>query len=244
MKEIIRKKTVFWGIFLLASAAFILLGGLGLFGDVSAWSIIFSALLLIWFLESLVKLRWGGMLFSLAFIAILFDEVLGIEDITPWPVLFAALLGSIGLNLIFKNKQDDHCFVNVCSSSSENMNNGASLTDEQKEDNEMFQCEVSFGSAAKYVNSQDLKIANLKNAFGSLMIYFDHARISDGKAIANIDNAFGKMTLYIPKEWDTKIEVTKAFGNVVEYGRKTGENKAVFVVRGEVAFGQLEIQYI
>ena len=47
------------------------------------------------------------MLFSLAFAAILFDEALGIEAITPWPVLGAALLGTIGLNMIFnKNKRD------------------------------------------------------------------------------------------------------------------------------------------
>ena len=41
------------------------------------------------------------MLFSLAFLIIVNDELLGLEAITPWPVLGAALLGSLGLNLLF-----------------------------------------------------------------------------------------------------------------------------------------------
>lgn len=242
MKE--RRKNVFWGIFLLAAAAFIILGGLGYFGEVSGWTIIFAVLLLTWFVESLIKLRWGGMMFSLAFGAILFDEVLGIEDITPWPVLFAALLGSIGLNMIFKKKPVKRSFVDFDIESNGKIRNSGSLSDVQIEEDEMFRCQISFGSSVKYVNSKSLKLVDLENAFGSLMVYFDNAQIGDGKAVAKVDNAFGKMTLFIPKEWDTKVEVTKSFGNVTEIGRPTGESGNVFVIRGESSFGQLEIQYI
>lgn len=242
MKDKIRRKNVFWGIFLLAAAAFIIVGGMGFFGDVSGWTISFSILLIAWFIESLLKLRWGGMLFSLAFGAILFDEALGIESITPWPVLGAALLGTIGLNMIFKKKHEDHFFVNF--DVEHDGKNKSSISDIQVEEDEMFRCEVAFGSSVKYVNSKSLKLAHLENAFGSLMVYFDNAEISDEKALVNVDNAFGKMTLFIPKEWDTRVEVTKSFGNVTEVGRATGESGKVFIIKGESAFGQLEIQYI
>ena len=244
MKDKIRRKRVFWGIFLLAAAAFIIIGGMGCFGDVSGWTISFSILLIAWFIESLLKLRWGGMLFSLAFGAILFDEALGIESITPWPVLGAALLGSIGLNMIFKKKHEDHIFLGFNMDHDGKKRNSGSLSDIQVEEDEMFQCEVSFGSSVKYVNSKSLKIADLENAFGSLMVYFDNAEISEERAIAKIDNAFGKMTLFVPKEWVTRVEVTKSFGNITEIGRPTGESGKVFIIKGESAFGQLEIQYI
>ena len=244
MKDKIRRKNVFWGIFLLAAAAFIIIGGMGYFGDVSGWTISFSILLIAWFIESLLKLRWGGMLFSLAFGAILFDEALGIESITPWPVLGAALLGSIGLNMIFKKKHEDHISVDFNIEHDNKKRNNGCLSDVQVEEDEMFRCDVSFGSSVKYVNSKSLKLADLQNAFGSLMVYFDNAEISDGKAMAKVDNAFGKMTLFIPKEWETRVEVTKSFGNVTEVGRPTGESGKVFVIKGESAFGQLEIQYI
>mgnify|MGYP006893000712 FL=1 len=42
---------------------------------------------------------------SIAFICIIYDDWLGITALTPWTVLGAALLGSIGLSLIFKKKE-------------------------------------------------------------------------------------------------------------------------------------------
>ena len=76
------KKSTFWGIFLLVAAAFIIAGNLGVFGDISVWTVGFSVVLAAWFITSLFKLSFGGMLFSLAFAAILFDEALGIEAIS------------------------------------------------------------------------------------------------------------------------------------------------------------------
>lgn len=97
-------KNIFWGIFFIAAAAFVVVGSLGLLGNISGWTLAFSMVLVAWFIRSIIKVSFGGMLFSLAFGAILFDEFLGIEAITPWPVLGAALLGTIGLNMIFKKR--------------------------------------------------------------------------------------------------------------------------------------------
>lgn len=231
-------KNIFWGIFLIAAAAFIIVGSFGCFGDVSGWTIAFSMLLLAWFVRSLLKLQWGGILFSLAFAAILFDELLGIQAITPWPVLGAALLGTIGLNMIFKKKHKEkdvyigHKYGN------------ANVVDEQTCDDETFRCEVAFGSSVKYVNSKSLKRAYLENAFGSLVAYFDTAQLYNGEAVVSVENSFGKMTLYIPREWNTIVNVDKAFGNVSEIGRPTGESGNRLYIEGESSFGQLEIQYI
>ena len=52
------------------------------------------------------------------------------------------------------------------------------------------------------------------------------------------------MTLYIPREWNTIVNVDKAFGNVSEIGRPTGESGNRLYIEGESSFGQLEIQYI
>ena len=207
------KGNVFWGIFLLVAAAFIVVGNMGLFGDISFWTIGFSIVLLAWFVRSLFKVRFGGMLFSLAFAAILFDEVLNIEDITPWPV-------RIG------NKV------------------GGQLVDEQVSDDEIFKCEMAFGSSVKYVNSTNLKFVNLESSFGNLTVYFDEAKLSEGSVHISVENSFGKMSLFVPKEWDTNVNVDRAFGNVSEIGRPTRESEAKVYIEGETNFGQLEINYI
>lgn len=43
-------------------------------------------------------------MFSLAFLGILYDKPLGIESLTPFPILAAALLGTIGGNMIFGSR--------------------------------------------------------------------------------------------------------------------------------------------
>ena len=229
---------VFWGIFLLAAAAFIVVGSMGLFGDISFWTIGFSVVLLAWFVRSIFKGSFGGMLFSLAFGAILFDEVLNIEEITPWPVLGAALLGTIGLNLIFK--KDKEKFVGV------RMGHkfGGQLVDEQVSDDEIFKCEMAFGNSVKYVNSTNLKLVNLESSFGSLTVYFDEAKLADGSAHIRVENSFGKMTLFVPKEWNTNVNIDRAFGNVSEIGRPTRECETKVYIEGETSFGQFEINYI
>jgi hypothetical protein len=46
--------------------------------------------------KSLLRINFAGILFSIAFICIIYDKQLGITAATPWTVLIAALLGSIG----------------------------------------------------------------------------------------------------------------------------------------------------
>lgn len=232
------KGNVFWGIFLLVAAAFIVVGNMGLFGDISFWTIGFSIVLLAWFVRSLFKVRFGGMLFSLAFAAILFDEVLNIEDITPWPVLGAALLGTIGLNMIFKRGREKFVGVRIGNKV------GGQLVDEQVSDDEIFKCEMAFGSSVKYVNSTNLKFVNLESSFGNLTVYFDEVKLSEGSVHISVENSFGKMSLFVPKEWDTNVNVDRAFGNVSEIGRPTRESEAKVYIEGETNFGQLEINYI
>lgn len=206
-------------------------------GKIDGWTIAISMLLIAWFIKSLTWLSWGGMLFSLACAAIVYDEYLGIEKITPWPVLGAALLGTIGMNMIFKKKRDHSHIIGI------NHING-NIVDEQFSDDEKFKCEVAFGSSVKYVNNKALKKARLENTFGSLVVYFDNAGLYEGKAVVKVENSFGKTTLYIPREWNTIVNVDKAFGNVSEVGRPTGESANTLYIEGESNFGQLEIQYI
>ena len=236
-------KNIMWGLFFLLAAGFVIVGSMGYFGNISVWTIVFSCFLAIWFVNGLVRLSWGNMLFPLAFGAILYDEVLGIEKLTPWPVLVAALLGTIGLSMIFKSKENRFPKKRVKEMVDEWKADGT-VVEEMDTDDTTFNCEVAFGSAVKYVNCQQLRKGCVENSFGNLVLYFDNALLHNGFAEVKVETSFGKTILYIPKEWCVEVKITKAFGSSSEKGKCQVESENRLIINGEVAFGNMEIVYI
>ena len=99
------KKNYFWGVFLVLGAAYLIISQLGYLPAFSVFTVVATMACIAAFVHSLLHLSFGGMLFPLAFLGILYDKQLGITAITPWTILLAALLGTIGLNLIFSRKK-------------------------------------------------------------------------------------------------------------------------------------------
>ncbi len=243
-------KNIIWGLIFILIAAFVIVGSMGYFGDISVWTVIFGGCLAVWFVSGLMHLSWGNMLFPLAFAAILFDEALGIENLTPWPVLAAAFFGTIGLSMIFKKKKKndnwtEHAGVHVVWDNENGTINGEKKShEEMSQDDTTFSSEVVFSTGVRYITCQNLQRGKIENVFSSSCIYFDNAQLYEGHAIIKVESVFGKTTLYIPKEWNVDLRTTKVFGSANEKGRYTGTSGNCLEIVGEIVFGNLEIIYI
>ena len=152
-------------------------------------------------------------------------------------MLGIALFGSIGLSLIFPQKQKEN-------------ENGQSNTYSYSETttqefNNVIDAYVSFNSSIKYINSQNFERGNFKSSFGSLKVYFDQAALNNNSATVNVNVSFGSISLFIPRTWNVQINAETSFGNIEEKGARTPVVDApVLYVMGEVSFGSLEIIYI
>lgn len=233
---------IFWGVLFLLGAAAFLMNRLGIFGElqgISFWSILFTVGLAAILINSLVKGSWGGILFSLAFMVIVNDKFLGLEEITPWPVLGAALLGTIGLNLLFPGfRKDKSCKLIT----------GGKHVGGDTISGDKVSYENAFGSAVKYVTGEIARV-EVDNSFGAMEVYFSDAVLKDHTASVNIDSAFGKVTLYIPRGWKVVHNETTAFAGGIENSAEEGVGNSlpqenVLYVSGDIAFGALTIQYI
>ena len=71
-----RKERVFWGLFLVIGAIVLLISKLGYFSDTNIFSLLFTLLLVGIIIKSLIRLNFPGILFPLAFIAIIYDDKL------------------------------------------------------------------------------------------------------------------------------------------------------------------------
>ncbi|MCM1259233.1 MAG: LiaF-related protein [Roseburia sp.] len=232
-----KKHKTFWGIFFLLAAVCILLSKTGILPDIGITTILLTIFSLWLLFDGIRYLEFCNITFALAFLYIIFDKPLGIELLTPWTAILVALLSGIGLSILFGGKRKKRHFAakeyHWENRSSSEQCNGKNII-----------CENNFGSAIRYINSDDFCNARVKNNFGSTTVYFDNVIIQKDCAYVDIENSFGETVLYIPKEWKIQTELNHSFGTVDEHGTPVGNSNATLYIRGNTSFGHIDIYYV
>lgn len=232
-----KSSKIFWGIFFILAAVYVVVSKFGILPDVGVFSILVTVFLIWLLLEGIRHVNFYEILFSIAGFCIVYDEQLGITELTPWTVLGAALLGSIGLSLIFggfKRKKTVQQFQSA----------GYAGCGSEQCTGEQLRCENNFGSAIRYINSDNFKSAKIENNFGSLSVYFDNAVVQGGTAMVNVESNFGEVHLYLPKEWRVQNNLDRSFGTIREDGSSIGSSVTVLFLNGSANFGVITIHYI
>lgn len=227
------KGNFFWGIFFIVAAIFLIIGKLDIFANFSVFKLIITVFLVAWFLQGLKRKDFGGILFSLAFLCILYDRFLGIEALTPWTVLGAAAFGSIGLSFLFKKTPQSHIYPRPA-----HVNNADNIS------HGIFTFSNSFGESVKYVNSDNFIQADINNAFGDSKIYFDNAIIENGEAHINLNVKFGNINLFFPNTWNVINQATASLGDIRENNRSNSTGSPTVILTGHISFGCATITYI
>ncbi len=225
---------IFWGLFFLMSAAFVIINQLGYYTNLELLPLLLTIFIGAILIKSLYRINFFGILFSLAFLAIIYSNQLGLQSITPWPVLITAFLASIGLSIIFNRS---HCQIK---------HNHHEHFDQviNDKDSDVVNFEVSFGSSIKYVNSDDFKSASLRCSFGALKVYFDNAKIVGDTATINLDASFSGIEIYIPKDWKIVNNVDSSLGAVEEKNNSNSVSTKTVTITGHVSLAGVEITYI
>jgi len=226
-----RYRKVFWGIMFLVGAMALLVAKLGYLEGIGFWSILFTLALIGILVDGILSKEFGKVLFPIAFLIIIYDEFLNLEAITPWPVLGAALLGTIGLNILFPH----HGWRKW---------KAEKFSGEEFIDGDTISFSNSFGEVVKYLSGQEISKVHLKNSFGEMNVYFDGAILKNGVAEVYVENSFGETKLYVPKEWSVVNEMTATFGDAGEKGTHMPDGSGSLRVRGNIGFGECEIFYL
>ena len=162
-----RKKygAVFWGLVFVLAAVVLILDGIGIeFGfGLSPWRIVLGVLLLAWLVYEIVRLKFTEIFFPLAFIFIVFQgplaNALKMESdtiVSPWIVLLAALLLTIGVKMIFKPK----LVINI---------NGENIEFNNEKD-----VKGKIRNETLYVDSTDLSNVVIKEHLGTVEVYISN----------------------------------------------------------------------
>jgi len=231
-----KKDSIFWGLTLILGGVFLVISKLGYFPDINVFSLLLTVFLVVVIVKSLLKINFTGVLFPIAFICIIYDKQLGITEITPWTVLIAALLGSIGLSMIFhknikwvnnKYNSEDYKFEKI-----------------DVEDESHVKFKNSFGASTKYINTDKFEEADFNCSFGAMKVYFDNAIMSNGNAIVRLNASFSGIELFIPKTWNIDNKTNVFMGDVSEKNRNDQTTTNNLTLIGDISFSGVEIIYI
>jgi predicted membrane protein len=231
-----KKDRIFWGLVFILGGVFLIINKLGYFPDVNLFSLLLTVFLLVVIVKSIIRVNFAGILFPIAFICIIYDKQLGITSITPWTVLIAALLGSIGLSMIFhkptkwintKYNCEDYKFEKI-----------------DVEDESHVRFKNSFGATVKYINTDNFEQADFNCSFGGMKLYFDNAIMRKGNAIVRINASFSGIELYVPKTWNIDDRTNVFLGGISEKNKNDKITTNTLTLVGDINFSGVEIIYV
>ena len=228
----------FWGLFLLAAAAVILLSQTMSFAAIGFWTIAVTVLLAAVFLSSLISLSFFGIFVSAALLYHIYEIPLHWPTINVWILLLVAVLASIGCEIIFHPHH--HSWESGWHGACMEDGNGGS----ENLEGDDISAQGSFSESCKYLHSDSLKKARLTSSFGKMNVYFDQVHLSPEGADVRVQESFGKMVLYLPADWRVVNRVRASFGNVTDLmsGRASAPDAPVITLTGEASFGDVEIR--
>lgn len=247
-----RTKAIIWGLFLLLISVCLILWKLQFlhlpFGimNVSVWGVLLGIVFLILFVHSIVHLWYTGILFSLAFLAIVFAKPLHIEALVPGTVLLAALLGSIALHLLFPARPKTHLSHphgrRVPDANGEYRD--AYTQESGREESGYVFHSLKMGAATKYIRMQDFQGADLSVDMGDLKVYFDGTLIPSGIAKINANVNLGNMVLFLPENWRVESHMKAFIGNANSElnGRNGTAEGPILQIEGDVRLGNFEVK--
>jgi membrane protein implicated in regulation of membrane protease activity len=234
-------KNYFWGLFFIAAAAFIIVSQTSdnnIFTQIGFWSIVATVFLVAIFIDSIVKLHYFGIFAPVAILYSIYQKPLDLPNISFWQLIFAAILISIGLHMLFHRytrnfkcwKVKDTCMKHE----------GENITG-----NRLYS-RASFCQSNKYLHSDSLEKGEFSVSFGQLNLYFDQVQLSPEGAEISIDCNFAGMTLYVPKHWIVIDNLSASIGGVDNDTRfsKPAENSPRLTLSGSVHMSGVEIKYI
>ena len=231
----------FWGVFFVLAAVFVIATQIpSSFAVIGFWSIAAAVLLAAVFIQSLVRLNFFGVFLSLAIAYMLFHGSLALPWLSPWLLLLAAVLLSIGFHIIFgrshkRRYEQRH---------GDKTDDGYRTIEDVDGNNPTVK--VSFGSSSKYIHADTLKSGRFSCSFGSLSVYFDQAQLASDGADLYVDCSFGEIKLFFPREWNVVDNLTTSLGGIRNDSRADRVDSALPAVTltGGASFGSIEINRV
>ncbi len=239
---------IFWGIFFLACAGFVVADQLGVWTyKLGFWAIVGTIIFALSLIDGLVNRRITESVFSIAFLLMIFAQPLKLTHLVPWTILLAALLVSIGLEIIFRNRFHTIVYANHKIKKLKNQREkitGNIFTDTTNNENGAHVVvDQSLSDAARYIHSKNLETIDVNSRMGDVALYLDDAEAAGDQVTMNLNITMTDLTIYLPLAWEINSDLTPTFGDFEVDGNSKGGGPTLFIT-GRANMSDIEVKYV
>ena len=236
-----------WGLLLLLAAALLIANQVGGFAEFGVGSVIVGVICLAVLVQSIIGRSFAVIPFPLGALYFVFQSHFGWPHIGFWILFAAASLASIGLVVLLPSKIKKTIIAGINGDHDYEYSNDKTKSKFGKDDSEKnFDINLEFGGVSRYLRSDCLESVKLHCRFGGLEVYFDDVELSPNGAEVLLSCSFGSIELYIPRHWKVIEDINCTLGGVESNKKRNhpSDDSPTLVIRGNVSFGGIDINYV
>ena len=226
------KRHIFAGLTMLLFAALIIVSTMtGLAEEIYFWDAVIAVLAVYVMIYGVMKRSFFLFFFPIAVIGILFDTELGIEALTPVPILAIAALLSCGLRLIFPKR---YVPATTKTASAETVSTSDSS----------IHIRTRFNSLVKYLDAKGVRDVHVDCSFSGNKLYFDRL-VPEGAVLdVHMNLSFSGVDLFIPKTWRVEDLTNTTLSGVKNTEVPEHETDVTVRLFGNISFSGVDIRYV
>lgn len=240
----------FWGIFFIACALFVVLNQMGIWTyRLGFWAAIGTVIFAISLLDGLINRRITESVFSVAFILMIFAEPLHITRLVPWTILLAAVLISVGLGIIFRNRFHTVVYANKkiknFRDKRENLTDHIFTDTVSKEQGSHVVVDQTMSDTSRYIYSKALETIDVNAKMSDVNLYLDDAQAANETVTMNVNITMTDLTIYLPLSWQVESNMASTFmsGDFEIDGTSNGGGPTL-IIQGRSSMSDIKIEYV
>ena len=239
-----KKRIVFGIVMILLAAGLLFLGffpELNIFAGIPVWKMILGILLVCCCVDRIVFAEHTAehfdFIFLLALLFVLFEKEIGAacgkeaNFVSPWLVIGASLLLTIGIHALLENGHIIDVEFNI----------------EKDKDHIVTDSDFSSNLSENtvYFDLSEKQQFTAKNRLGELNVYFQNEDLCpEGQDIELcVDNAMGEMDIFVPAGWKVECRVYNKMG-AADIEESKGEKTRRIILTGENKMGEVSVRHI
>lgn len=225
-----KKSNLVWGVFFMLAGVFTVMNAAGAFEGVDLFRTAFTLLMIPVVVVSIMDVNFWGIFFPFALLGIMYDSELGIEDLTPFPILIAAAFFSLGMSMLVPKKAMPGLGTQAAVGGTPNID---------------LYIRARMGRQIKSLPNGLFRSVAVDAFCADIKVYVSGAQLMDGHGDLLLSCTVSNVELYVPRDWQVIAATDCTAKEIDEKGYvNAAKSENVLLIHGSARATGVTVVYV